>query len=478
MNGVHGDPQVPATLSIIRRAADAAALIRRPASVLIGDVRFLGYTAAEGRVTLFFTPERTLRRDLVVFAHLYPGSAEILPPLRKPHGFFNLDHSPAIPTLLWEKGSVYSDEIFFNALPPGKYGMRFGLYDEARDEKLTVGEGGENAPVIPLTVAAPTGGAPAPSSARKRFSVILCTHNRAAWLRLAIRSLFELDYPRDLYEIVVVDNASADDTRSIVEGLSVGAPVPVTYCHEPKLGLSHARNTGIRHARFDHIAYLDDDAAADRRWLSVFDETLRCCGADVVGGRVVPTPVEGYEPPAWFHSDYVWGFYGLDYARQGCAEKIFRVRFPRYLGGGCSCYRRELLDLPWARFHAGLGRTGKRLYQGEETLLNYFLEKNGYKIFYNADAVIYHFIDPERVTRDFVARKAFWGGYSDALMHRKMFGRRFAFRNGPVRFREALAAYREARGSGANESALFEKKCLLLHDTGYLLRLLRFWGLR
>jgi glycosyltransferase involved in cell wall biosynthesis len=324
----------------------------------------------------------------------------------------------------------------------------------------------------------PVGAAPAVTSTPMRFSVVLCTHNRAAYLRKAVESLFTLDYPADRFEIVVVDNRSTDATPDTVAALRKDAPVPMGYYREPKLGLSHARNTGIRHSRFDHIAYLDDDAAADGRWLSVFDETFRRYGADVVGGKVVPTPVAGYTPPDWFHSDYVWGFYGLDYARQGCAEKIFRVRFPRYLGGGCSCYRRELLSLPWSRFHAGLGRTGKRLYQGEETLLNYFLEKNDYKIFYNADAFILHFIDPERVTRAFVARKAFWGGYSDALMHRKMFGLRFVFRNGPAKFREALAAYREARGSGANESALFEKRCFLLHDTGYLLRLLRFWGLR
>ncbi len=444
--------------------------IRIPASVRIGGVRFLGHTPRPESVTLFFAREKRLRKDLVIFTHLYPESPECLPPGNGPQGFFNLDHRHRLDPATWEKGEIVADVVYLDMLPPGRYEMRFGLYDMERNARLPVDGSGDGTAAIRIDTmrAAPPRAAAGPSSA---FSVILCTHNRAAYLRKAVRSLFDLDYPRDLYEVIVVDNASTDGTREAVAELRAESPVTFSCYEEPRLGLSHARNTGIRHSRFDQIAYLDDDAAADRRWLAVFDETLRSTGADVVGGRVVPTPVYGYEPPPWFHSEYVWGFYGLDYARYGLPEKLFRIRHPHYIGGGNSCYRKALMNLPWARFHDGLGRTGERLYQGEETLLNYFLEMNGYSIYYNADAIIYHFIDPERVTRRFVRRKAFWGGYSDALMHRKMFGRGFVARRAR-QIGTSLAACLRERG---DDSRRFEARCRLLHDAGYLLRLARFW---
>jgi glucosyl-dolichyl phosphate glucuronosyltransferase len=457
-------------------------MIRHGSTATFGPLRCLGYTPGGDTITLFFTPLSGVKRNLLMFFHLYPESREVLPDSRTPFGYFNCDHVPLIPTIFWRKGIVYPERVLLEGVPAGRYHARFGLYDEEKAATIPREQGGGDAvDIMGLEVSAGAAGgrsAPAVVSAPTRFSVILCTHNRAGYLKKAVESLFRLDYPAGRFEIIVVDNRSADATPETAAALRKDSPVPMGYYREPRLGLSHARNTGIGHSRHEVVAYLDDDAAADARWLAVFDETLRSLGADVVGGKVVPTPVDGFTPPGWFYSDYVWGFYGLDWEKYGCPGRIVRIEFPRYLGGGNSCYRKELLRLPWARFHGKLGRTGNKLYQGEETLLNFFLAKNGCRIYYNADAVIQHFVDPERVTKRFVARKALWGGYSDALMHREMFGRRFVFSRGPAKFREALSAYREARRSGADENAAFEKKCLLLHDTGYLLRILKFWELR
>ncbi|MDD5555836.1 MAG: glycosyltransferase [bacterium] len=454
--------------------AEAWAEIAHPVNARIGPVTLLGWTERNRVLTLFFLPHRKPRDNFLVFTHLYPDDPGALPEERRSVGFLNLDHAPIGGTRRWKRGLACRDDLFIETIPRASYTAHVGLLDPVTLRREAVEGSSDGAVGIgPLELREPFS-MPASSTGPGGFSVIVCTHNRADYLRKAVESLFALDYPRDRYEIIVVDNGSADATRETAAALREASPVPFRYCFEPVLGLSNARNTGIRHSRYDLVAYLDDDAAADRRWLAAFDETIRRFHADVVGGKVVPVPVEGFDLPPWFDTPYVWGFYGLDYERRGRPERVIRIQHPDYLGGGNSCYRKELLNLPWARFHGRLGRTGKRLYQGEETLLNFFLSRNGYRIYYTADAVIYHFVDPERLNRKYVMRKAFWGGYSDALMHRKMFGLGFVIGHGPRRLGRSLRAFRAARRAGEDDAEIFEKKGLLLHDAGYLLRLFRF----
>jgi glycosyltransferase involved in cell wall biosynthesis len=93
-------------------------------------------------------------------------------------------------------------------------------------------------------------------------SVIVCTRDRPTSLRRTLHSLLEGDYRN--YEIVVVDNAPEKPaTRDVVADLG-GI---VRYSAEPLPGLSRARNRGVREARGEVLAFIDDDVIADRGWL-------------------------------------------------------------------------------------------------------------------------------------------------------------------------------------------------------------------
>ena len=86
------------------------------------------------------------------------------------------------------------------------------------------------------------------------ISAIICTHNREQYLGLAIDSLLQQDFSD--FEIIVVDNASTDRTRQVVESR---LPNPeLRYISEPVPGLSVARNTGAKNSQSPIIAYLDD----------------------------------------------------------------------------------------------------------------------------------------------------------------------------------------------------------------------------
>jgi glycosyltransferase involved in cell wall biosynthesis len=130
-------------------------------------------------------------------------------------------------------------------------------------------------------------------------SVIVCTRNRADLLSRVIGQLRAQDYPADAFEIIVVDNGSADQTPQVV-GWFVNEPgVPVHYVFESRPGITYARNRGAEMARYPYLAYLDDDCSVEADWLShlvggfdLHDDVA------VVGGRVV-LDWSQTERPAW-----------------------------------------------------------------------------------------------------------------------------------------------------------------------------------
>ncbi len=101
------------------------------------------------------------------------------------------------------------------------------------------------------------------------ISIVVCTHNRAAMLREAVGNLLQLETnARFHYEIVVVDNASSDNTAEVVAELQSSPRAEIRYVYEAKKGIASARNRGVREAAGSWIAFFDDDQLADPHWLA------------------------------------------------------------------------------------------------------------------------------------------------------------------------------------------------------------------
>lgn len=109
--------------------------------------------------------------------------------------------------------------------------------------------------------------APEPSQQRIRASVIVPTYNSADTLAICLDALTTQDFPRDDYEIIIVDDGSSDNTADVVNRYSRLTP-PVSYVKQPNQGPASARNLGARRARGDLLVFTDADCAPERNWLT------------------------------------------------------------------------------------------------------------------------------------------------------------------------------------------------------------------
>ncbi len=156
--------------------------------------------------------------------------------------------------------------------------------------------------------------------ALKDITVIICTRNRARSLAVTLDSIAEADRSGIKMEVRVVDNGSADDTRSIVE--SFKKVLPITYIFQPTLGnygKSHALNAALDAGELGAItAVLDDDITVREDWVqAVLSISNRSSDKSIFGGTIlVMWPVEG--PPRWALDTRIraWLFSAVDYGEE------------------------------------------------------------------------------------------------------------------------------------------------------------------
>src|SRR4051794_39692059 len=115
------------------------------------------------------------------------------------------------------------------------------------------------------------------------ISVVVPTRNRAGRLRALLESLAA----QPAHEVIVVDNASSDDTQAVVADAGVrGIRLP-----EP-MGPAVARNRGWRAARGELVVFTDDDVVAQPGWLNAIAAAHARDREAVIQGRTEPDPRE------------------------------------------------------------------------------------------------------------------------------------------------------------------------------------------
>ena len=119
------------------------------------------------------------------------------------------------------------------------------------------------------------------------LSIIISTYNNAASLVRTLDSVVKQDADKKLWECVVVNNNSTDDTAERVATFAKQhSEVNIRLVDEPKQGLSHARNRGIVESKGQFLAFIDDDETINEGFVSAYIDLFRNHGAFVGSGTL------------------------------------------------------------------------------------------------------------------------------------------------------------------------------------------------
>ncbi|MER5461254.1 glycosyltransferase family 2 protein [Streptomyces sp. NPDC002668] len=252
----------------------------------------------------------------------------------------------------------------------------------------------------------------------RAFSVVICVYTEDRWedILAAVDSVRTQSLPA-LETLLVVDhNAALLERlgREYKESAAEREEVRVLANAGPR-GLSAGRNTGIAAARGEFVAFLDDDAVAERDWLRYFAEGYDDRSVMAVGGRTMAAWASGRRP-VWFPEEFDW-VVGCTY--RGLPHGKVRVR--NVLGGNAS-FRRSAFDASGG-FATGIGRDGdKRPLGCEETELCIRLAKAlpDAVLLIDDRAVIHHKVPAVRERFGYFRTRAYAEGLSKALVARSV----------------------------------------------------------
>lgn len=195
------------------------------------------------------------------------------------------------------------------------------------------------------------------------ITIQICTYNRKDLIIKSLEALFNQNYPKDKYEIVLVDDGSSDGTAEALAALN--PPCKFTCLHQENSGLSTGRNRGIKAASGEIILFVDDDIMASPELLAEHMQIHRKYPKSVVRGWVnhVDNLEKPGKQPKFTMQDISTAFFWTSNVSVG----------KKYLE------------------EAGLFDETFKEYGWEDLELGLRLKALGLTLKYNRDAIVYHY---------------------------------------------------------------------------------------
>ena len=202
-------------------------------------------------------------------------------------------------------------------------------------------------------------------------TVIIPVHNDRKRFERCLAALCEQTYPRDKFEIVIIDDGSTDGLEGAVRPYLDGAGLDIKYFYQENKGPAAARNLGIKHSRGDILAFIDSDCLPRENWLEEilkgydFDKTAGVGG--VIEARPTDSKVSRY----------------CAYVKMNRNPKTDAGGIV-YLITGNASFRRDCL-IATGGFDEHFDFPG-----GEDPELCYRLKQKGYIFQFNHNAIVYN----------------------------------------------------------------------------------------
>jgi len=240
------------------------------------------------------------------------------------------------------------------------------------------------------------------------ISVIVSTYTKDRWndvLRCVESVKNQTLKP---YEILLI----LDPIDDLIDFYKEKLPNYVKIVESDGFGLSKARNKGILESKGDIIAFIDDDAWADKYWLERMVENYSDNNVYGVGGKIIP--VFENRRPKWLPQELDW-IVGCTY--KGMPEVKSEIRNP--IGANMS-FKREAFEIA-GLFKEEVGRYGKKLLSGEEAEFAMRLKKikPDAKIIYDPSAIVYHKVPKSKTKIRYALKRAYYEGYSKAILSKE-----------------------------------------------------------
>lgn len=207
-------------------------------------------------------------------------------------------------------------------------------------------------------------------------SIIIPVRNAGKIIGQCLKSLNNLNYPKDKYEIIISDSESTDDTQAIIK--KYGAILVST----PKRSVCAGRNEGFRVARGEIVAFSDADCVMDKNWIKNGIKYFENPVIGAVGGpNITPADDTAFAKAVGFVFDQAIFSAGSIHGR--ILNKIKEVKsIP-----GCNViYKRGVLDKVMPM--------DESLLEAEDYVTNQKIRRLGYKLLYTPDTVVWHYRRP------------------------------------------------------------------------------------
>ncbi|MEM6252514.1 MAG: glycosyltransferase [Cyanobacteria bacterium P01_D01_bin.156] len=253
------------------------------------------------------------------------------------------------------------------------------------------------------------------NTSKKLVKVAVCaaTYKRPELLEKLLESLNNLTFtriPTPVVEVIIVDNDSAGSAQSTVEDARASFQWPLKYFVETNQGVTYARNRCVTEVAkdTDFIAMLDDDEYATPQWLEELLISRKTYNAEIVAGPVLAVFREGQQVPNWmksgeFHT-YPRHETGQEMETAFTGNVMFSTQITNRLSPDESFF-----DHRFAQKGA------------EDAYLFSCLYKEGYKIVWANNAVLYEPVADQRLSLKWILKRGFWSWSTHSIIESELY---------------------------------------------------------
>lgn len=231
------------------------------------------------------------------------------------------------------------------------------------------------------------------------LTILMATYNGAKNLTKVLAAYHALVPPAGGWKLLIVDNASTDNTQDVIAQHAKQLPIYVLFTE--KRGKNIALNIGLQHIEGDLVVFTDDDAIPAPNWLVSLREVADSKqDYDIFGGQINPVWPENL--PEWIPR----------LVNLGATFAVTPTGMPAgptsasQIWGPNMAVRSKVFAAGHA-FNEAVGPQAGQYMMGSEVEFTCRIERLGHKAWFTTDAVVGHIIRDNQIDRDWIIQRGF-----------------------------------------------------------------------